>query len=445
MIKKIFIVCFMLLSAAQSSFADEQIDLYIGEIKILKVGDIKRIAVGNSGLLSTSMLNNGQLLLIAEKDGDSNVHIWFKDGSEKDYSVHIEKELSTAEKTAAEVRTLLADVEGLNVRVVGERIVLSGLIDSGHTDAITTVLEAIPGLMDLTQKAVLNDSAPDNKMVIMNIKITEFNKNYLENFGINWETAVAGPAAALAIDGVTNRSFRPIPEEPPSFNDALNLDDGGTPVPTLVNQAKNAFGYFGIASEITSRINFAVNSGNALILAEPRLSTRSGGEASFLAGGEFPIELSTINGTTIEFKEFGVSLSVSPVVDRNNNIRANVATEISAIDRSVAVGDVPGLLTRKTSTDISMRSGETLVMSGLINQQASKDISGIKFLKDIPILGNLFRSKNFRDQKSELVIFVTPTVFNADSDINKEAIDYANEGIEHSIDEIDEERLDIVY
>ena len=113
--------------------------------------------------------------------------------------------------------------------------------------------------------------------------------------------------------------------------------------PSLVNQAKNAFGYFGIASEITSRINFAVNSGNALILAEPRLSTRSGGEASFLAGGEFPIELSTINGTTIEFKEFGVSLSVSPVVDRNNNIRANVATEISAIDRSVAVGDVPGL------------------------------------------------------------------------------------------------------
>ncbi|MBT7952810.1 MAG: type II and III secretion system protein [Gammaproteobacteria bacterium] len=446
MIKKLFVLCFILSSALQPSFAGEKIELYVGKIKILNVGDIERIAVGNSTLLSTSMLNNGQLLLIAEKEGDSNVHIWFKDGTEKDYTVHITKSLSTAEKTANEVRNLLADVEGLNIRVVGERVVLSGLVDSGHTSAITTVMEAIPGLMDLTQKAVLNDDAPDNKMVIMNIKITEFNKNYLENFGINWDSAIAGPAAALALDGVTNSTFRVTPEKPVSFNGALNFNDQATPLPRLINQANNgAFGYFGIAAEITSRINFAVNSGNAVILAEPRLSTRSGGEASFLAGGEFPIEISTISGTTIEFKEFGVALSVKPVVDRNDNIRANVSTEISAIDRSVSVGDVPGLLTRKTATDISMRSGETLVMSGLMNQQASKDTSGVKFLMDIPILGHLFRSKNFRDQKSELVIFVTPKIFNADSDINKEAIDYAKKGVEATVEQIDEKRLDIVY
>ena len=444
MIKKL-IIGYLVALASMQSYAEEKFELYVGEIKILNVGDIDRIAVGNSKLLSTSMLNNGQLLLIAEKEGASNVHIWFTNGKEADYSVVIHKELSMAEKTAAEVRVLLADVEGLNIRVVGERIVLSGLIDSGHSTAITTVMEAIPGLMDLTQKAVLNDDAPDNKMVIMNIKITEFNKNYLESFGINWDTTVAGPAAALALDGATNSTFRATPLPTPSFNGALNLNDQATPLPRLINQAESLTGYFGIASEITSRINFAVNSGNAVILAEPRLSTRSGGEASFLAGGEFPIELSTINGTTIQFKEFGVALSVKPQVDRNNNIRANVATEISAIDRSVSVGDVPGLLTRKTSTDISMRSGETLVMSGLINQEASKDISGIKFLKDIPILGNLFRSKNFRDRKTELVIFVTPTVFNADSDINKEALEYAKEGVETAVEEIDEESLDIVY
>ena len=350
--------------------------------------------------------------------------------------------MSTLEKTANEVRILLADVDGLKVRIVGERIVLSGLVDTGHTKAIETVMTAIPGLMDLTQKAALDDSAPDNKMVNMNIKITEFNKNYLENLGINWDTTIAGPAAALALDGATNRKFRALEQPTTSFNGILSATDDSD---NLANDAASAFGYFGIASEITSRINFAVNSGNALILAEPRLSTRSGGEASFLAGGEFPIEISTINGTTIEFKEFGVALSVKPVVDRNNNIRANVSTEISAIDRSVSVGDVPGLLTRKTSTDITMRSGETLVMSGLMNQQTSKDITGIKFLMDIPILGALFRSKNFRDQKSELVIFVTPTVFDADSDINREAIEYARKGIEDVIDAIDEKALDIVY
>ena len=444
MIRKLLLGSFLILLTITAS-AEDSVELYVGEIKILKVGDIERIAVGNSQLLSTSMLNNGQLLLIAENEGDSNVHIWFKDGSEKDVFVHISNTLSSIEKTASEVRTLLAEVEGLNVRIVGERVVLSGLVDMGHTDAIETVKEAIPGLMDLTQKAALDDTAPDNKMVIMNIKITEFNKNYLENLGINWDTTIAGPAAALALDGAVNSTFRATPQPTPTFNSVLNATDGGAPVARLVNQAESVAGYFGIASEITSRINFAVDSGNALILAEPRLSTRSGGEANFLAGGEFPIQLSNINGTTIEFKEFGVALSVKPEVDRKNNIRANVSTEISAIDRSVAVDDVPGLLTRKTSTDISMRSGETLVMSGLINQQTSKDISGVKFLQDIPILGALFRSKNFRDQKSELVIFVTPTVFNADSDINKEAIEYANKGIERTIEALDEERLDIVY
>ena len=442
MIKKLLISGFILFFSSYCFAEEDNIGLYVGEIKILKVGNIERIAVGNSKLISTSMLNNGQLLLIAEEPGLSNVHIWFKDGKEKDFLVSVSETLSTLEQTAAEVRVLLADVEGLKVRIVGERIVLSGLVDNGHNDALETVKEAMPGLMDLTQKAALDDTAPDNKMVIMNIKITEFNKQYLEDFGINWETSVAGPSAALALDGANNRKFRPTSKGSPSFEGALSATDDND---NLVDDVASAFGFFGIASEISSRINFAVGSGNALILAEPRLSTRSGGEASFLAGGEFPIEISTISGTTIEFKEFGVALSVKPTVDRKNNIRANVSTEISAINRAVSVGDVPGLLTRKTATDIIMRSGETLIMSGLINQEVSKDISGIKLLSDIPILGHLFRSKNFRDQKTELVIFVTPTVFNADSDINKKAIEYAREGIEKTLNDIDEKNLDIVY
>ena len=441
MIKKLFIGCVLLFSAT-ICHAGENINLYVGQIKILKVGDINRVAVGNSKLLSTSMLSNGQLLIIAEAEGSSNVHIWFNNGTEKDYSIYINAAFSTLEKQKQEIMTLLADVDGLKVRVVGERIALSGLVDMGYEAAIETVKSAFPVIMDLTQKGSLDSDMPDNKMVIMNIKITDFNKSYLENLGINWDTTIAGPAAALAFDGATNTKFRATPLPTPTFNSVLQeTNDAGN----LTNNATSAFGYFGIATEITSRINFAVNSGNALILAEPRLSARSGGEATFLAGGEFPIESSTINGSNIEFKEFGVSLSIKPVVDRNNNIRGNVSTEISSIDNSVAVNGIPGLLTRKTSTDISMKSGETLVMSGLINQQTSKDNTGVKFLSEIPILGELFKSETFRNQKSELVIFVTPTVFDAKSSINKEAIEYAKEGIKGVIDAIDEDSLDIVY
>ena len=445
MIKKITVAC-LLFVLANVGKAQDMVEIYVGEIKILKVDAIERIAVGLGDLLSTSILNNGQLLLIAETAGDTSLHIWFKNGKEQDMMVRITPEIGTIKAIRDEVAELLRDVAGLNVRIVGKRIVLSGKIDQTYEDAIGTVQSVYDQVMDLTQKLdpeiydVLE--LPSNKMVIMNTKFTEFNKNYIESLGIDWDTQIAGPAAAFAMDGVTSRNIRPAGSS--SFEERLQgrLDN---PRETLGFQATSAFGYFGIASEIGSRINFAVDTGNAILLAEPRLATRSGGEATFLAGGEFPIEISNINGTTVEFKEFGIALEISPEVDQNNNIRASVMTEVSAIDNSVAVNGIPGLLTRRTDTEISMKSGETLVISGLLNQQASKDISGIKFLMDIPVLGELFKSENFRDQKTELVIFVTPTVFDADSDINREAQEYAEQGVADSIEAIDKESLDIIY
>jgi len=436
MIKKIIYGLVLFTSTWGNVFADDITELYVGEIKILQVDGIKRIAVGNASLLSTSLLTNGQLLIIGEATGDTNIHIWFNDGSEDDKTVRIKEGYGTLAHKADEVRTLLKDVNGLNVRVVGERIVLSGRIDQTYEEALGTVAGAFPEIMDLSQKLdptqydVLD--LPNNKMVFMNIKITEFNKNYLETLGIQWDNPISGPAAALALDAVDNDVFR-VQSQSPSLS---GLDPGAATAP---------LGYFGIATEISSRINFAVNSGHALILAQPRLATRSGGEASFLAGGEIPLQTTnSLGSSNVTFKEFGISLTLKPEVDQNDNIRASVSTEVSAVDNSVAVQGIPGFLTRKTTTDISMHSGETLVISGLINQQASKDIARLKFLSDIPILGELFKSKTFRDQKSELVIFVTPTVFDAESDLNKAELERRREGIRETIEAIDEEQLQII-
>ena len=423
----LFLICVSALC-----FAEERIELYSGEMKILKLSNIERIAVGNPSVVSNSLLNNGQLLLIGESEGATQIHIWFHDGREQDMSVYVVKASNNLVTRKQQVEELLADVGGLKVKIVGDKIVLSGEIEGGYEDAIETVQSSFPEVMNLTRTGGLDLSNPENKMVLMNIKITEFNKNYLKNLGIQWDTTVAGPAAGLAFDGATNPLFRAT-ESPATTFTGLGPE-----------QTESALGYFGVVSEITSRINFAVNSGNALVLAEPRLAARSGGEATFLAGGEFPIQISNINGTTIEFKQFGIQLEVKPTVDIHNNVRANVSTELSAIDNSVSVDGVPGLLSRRTTADVILGSGETLVMSGLLNQQASRDQQGVAFLKDIPILGALFRSQTFRDNRSELVIFVTPKVFDADSELNKEAIDYAKKGIQGAIDAIDMDRLEII-
>jgi len=494
MINKILLACLLSIVTAYS-FAYERIELYLGEIKVLKIDAIDRIAIGNPKIVSNSISNDGQLILIAEAEGSSEVHIWFTDGSESEIMIHVTSQSNNLINRKKEVEKLLSDIDTIDVNIIGEKIVLTGIVPEGHEDAIGTVMEnfeevmnninfpinnmqkvktyvedmltdigglkarivgdkivlsgeiesgyenaietvqaAFPEVMNLTRTGSLNLDSPDNKMVLMNIKITEFNKNYLQNLGIAWDTTVAGPSAGFAISAADNSTFRAAELPNTSFN--ANL---------LPGSGRDLLGYFGIASEITSRINFAVNSGNALILAEPRLAARSGGQATFLAGGEFPIQSSNINGTTVEFKQFGIQLEVEPTVDTNNNVRANVSTELSSIDNSVAVNGIPGLLSRKTTADVILGSGETLVMSGLLDQQASKDITGVKFLMDIPILGELFKSKTFRDRRSELVIFVTPQVFDADSNINKEALEYAKQGVEGVIEAIDQKGLDIIY
>jgi pilus assembly protein CpaC len=494
MIKNIFVAC-LLLFAANICVANERIELFFGEVKILKLGEIERIAIGNPAVASNSLTNKGELLLLAEEAGVTTLHVWFKNGEEKDYTIHVVVAPDNLHQRKLEVEYLLSDIEGLEIHIVGDKIVLSGLVDFGHEakiitvkgtyseivdninfpinnlvriklemeellsdipdlnvrivgervaisgdidenyeEAVATVVGAYEGIaMNLTRSGGgLDANSPTNKMVLMNIKITEFNKSYADTIGIAWDTSIPGFSAGASTIAERGNSLGVATTTPLNFSNSLAGID-------------SSLGYFGIATEITSRINLAVSSGNAVILAQPRLAARSGGEATFLAGGEFPIEISNINGTTVEFKEFGIQLNVKPTVDKNNNIRAFVETELSAIDNSVAVNNIPGLITRKTTADVMLASGETLVMSGLINEEASKDISGLKFLSEIPILGALFRSSNFRDKKSELVIFVTPSVFDARSDINKKAIEYAREGIKSVVEAIDEVSLDIVY
>ena len=166
-----------------------------------------------------------------------------------------------------------------------------------------------------------------------------------------------------------------------------------------------------------------VQTGDAIILAEPRLSARSGGKAEFLAGGEIPVVTQGgLGSTNVEFKEFGIILKISPIVDDENNVMATVNTEVSAVDASLSVGGVPAFLTRKTTTDVSMKDGETLVLSGLVDRSLGESIDKFPILGDIPVIGALFSSTKWQNDLSELVIFVTPTVFDAQSQFNQDNI-----------------------
>ncbi len=391
---------------------EKELSLYVGEARVLQVGDVERVAVGNGKLITTSLLKNGQLVIIAESPGVTTVHIWGKKGWEHDMRVTIG--LSDAKQAVDDIRSMLKSVKAVSVREVGGRVIIEGDVNKRDLEVLKVIQKVFPNTIVLARESSLKQ----DKMIYMKVQITEFSTNALDELGIDWSNPIDGPAFALSKDFITNDSFRVTPGLPSFSQDTMSGVVGALPV-----NSKSTLGYFGIATEITSRLNFLTNTGDALILASPRLSARSGGEAEFLAGGEVPLPTVDKDGqTNIEFKDVGVKLVIKPVADDFGNITARIETEVSTIDKSVTVNGIPGFLTRRTNTDISMKQGETLVLSGLINSELGKDINKLKGLGDLPIIGWLFRSESFRNKRTDLVIFVTPTVIDPSHEINKEEI-----------------------
>lgn len=163
-----------------------------------------------------------------------------------------------------------------------------------------------------------------------------------------------------------------------------------------------------------AQVNMLVQNQKARILAQPTLLTTNGASASFLAGGEIPIPLVTQNSVNIQWKEFGVKLNVVPTVEGIDNIVLRVRPEVSSLDQAagVKIGDlnVPGVRTRWTETFMQVRSGESMVMSGLLNDQETEQIDKFPLLGEIPVLGELFKSRRTTRIKNELVFILTPTL-----------------------------------
>jgi pilus assembly protein CpaC len=203
----------------------------------------------------------------------------------------------------------------------------------------------------------------------------------------------------------------------------------------FANFADNPANIFVKISDFSAALTFLETEGLARLLAEPRLITQSGQEASFLAGGEFPIPVPDEDGITIEYKEFGVSLVFTPIVLSDGKISLRVAPSVSDIASSSSIPAgitgadfiVPNLVTRKLETTVQLYDGQTLALGGLLQDNMRESVRKIPVLGDLPIIGALFRSTSYQQEKTDLLISVTPHLVMA----NKEGtIKYPGESMQ---------------
>lgn len=212
-------------------------------------------------------------------------------------------------------------------------------------------------------------------------------------------------------------------------------DVGISPGSLLLNFAGNAANIFINIDNFTAALQFLESEGLARTLAEPRLVTLSGQQASFLAGGEFPYPVPDEDGNPgIEFKEFGVGLQFTPVVMSDGRISLRVAPSVSEITGmtpiptgfSGNVFPIPNLSTRKLETTVHLKDGQTLALAGLLQDNLRETVSKIPGLGDLPIIGSFFRSSGYLQQKTDLLVAVTPHIVNP---VAENALHYPGEFI----------------
>lgn len=370
----------------------------------------RRVSVGNPDVVDFNAIAPTSILVTAKKPGTTQLIVW----DEADRSQSIDVTVATDMRGIQDqFRTAFPDAR-IEVVEANGAIVLRGRAPSLAVAEQASQMAAPYGTKVLNFLEVSG-----GQQVQLQVRFAEVSRSALTALGVNG-AFVAGSSFGGSNIGQVNPTAL-VPGEGSSIGD--------TPAPQgltltgdqVVSPAVTLYGGGQIGSVFVEAFVQALRQNNLLrILAEPNLIAISGQEASFLAGGEFPIPVAQsgagagggVPAITIEYREFGVRLTFVPVVLGDGRVRLKVAPEVSDLDFSTAVRFsgflVPGLTTRKVSTTIELGDGQSFAIAGLLNSSvtASKDVTPL--LGDLPVVGALFRSVRYQRKETELVVLVTP-------------------------------------
>lgn len=402
---------------AEKQQSTKNIVMYSGEVITIQTDRISRVAIGNGKLVSATVIDDNKLLVIAQEVGDTNIILWRENRQFENIKIRV-----TAidfERLLDEVKGILEDIQGIKIRKYGNSIFIDGEnLKPEDLASINAVKEQFPNVVDRTtgmqQQA---RPAPTSSMIMFDVYFVELKKNYLQDLGVSWQKSFNG--LNFGIFGEATRgplTLRPASEGAPVYDPPLP--------PGRIAGVSTALN---ISAAVPGIINLAVSKGEATLLAAPKLAVRSGGKAKFLAGGEFPIPISGITGNSVDYKDYGILLEVSPVINEDKTVSGSISTEVSALDPSVSVNGYPGLLKRRTDTDFYTEMGQAIVLSGLYTQESSQADDKVPLLGDVPVLNFFFKSRGEIRTNTELVVFIIPTSHSSQDKKNAEIINSSRE------------------
>ncbi len=370
--------------------------------------DVGRISTSDPAVVDYVPISVREILIHAKGLGAATLVVWSKTGERSFYNVTVGPNLEP-------IRELIKETfpdEKIEVQSAGDSLSLTGFVSS------QSVADRLVQMVTPYAKTVVNNlgvAAPGvQKQILLRVRFAELDRNAGNRIGINIVSTAAGGNY-----GRTTTGQFPAPVPAQVGSPAPGQSSGAQVFePTFsLSDALNVF-LFRPDLNLGAFIAALRTEGILQILAEPNLVTTDGKEASFLVGGEFPIPVLQGGGNsgavTVQFREYGIRLNFTPNITPNDTIRMYIKPEVSTIDLANAVTlsgfTIPALATRRMETNIELGEGQSFVIAGLIDDRVQESMSKIPGLSSVPILGELFKSREVRKNKTELVVMVTPEI-----------------------------------
>ncbi|MFH1771289.1 MAG: TonB family protein [Candidatus Omnitrophota bacterium] len=377
---------------------DKEISLIVGEVNVFSVLSPKRASIRNPEIADITKISGNEVVVVAKQGGETVLTIWDKAGKNEFFITVQPQDLDRVSEKLKNLINKNLEIENVsfkNNEVTG-KIMVMGEVTPVEKANIESVLEpfaaSVNNLLSLKE---------ESKMVEIECQVLELNKSKIDQLGVNWQDYL---------------QFREEPYSAPG-----TTSTGG--VSTTLNKIKPWSAIWPVhlwsRDALTARINMIIEDDKGRILSRPQLMCLSGKEAKLTVGGEVPyVSSSTTNetgtGVDVEYREYGVILTLQPNVISGNRVLLNVSTEVSELDWTNAITvssiSIPAFTTREAETVLNVDSGDTIFIGGLIKNEESKNIDKVPGLANIPILGALFRSKDFQNDETELVITLTPII-----------------------------------
>jgi len=391
------------------------VELLVGRSTLVDIGSpIARVSLTSADIADALVTGQSQLLVHGKTPGSISMFVWDRAGAVKRYEIAVQRDLA---RLNDQVKQLFPN-EHIEATSNGKSVVLSGMVSSKDVGEKAVAVAA--GYVDKPADVVnlfQIQAGPRSNQVLLRVRFAEVSRSAMSEFGMSIFTSPTG--IHNNVGRVTTQQY-----PAPGYTDlAWTKADSSFGSDVTSAEGKLAFSDFLNVFLLNQKYDLGVlikalqNRGLFQSLAEPNLVAESGKEASFLAGGEFPVPIAQGSGAnigvSIMFKEFGIRLNFTPTVN-GDRVHLKVRPEVSTLDYGNAVllsgFRIPSLSTRRAETELELGNGQTFAIAGLMSNQMQNTMQKVPGIGDIPILGYLFRSQAAKRDQTELVVMITPEI-----------------------------------